>query len=141
MRRALWGMVCALVCICAVAAWVAGAPSRGAAQSLTHGGYDLRLFRHAVDSNLVFFDDLVVPLDDRIGEEGNGFRMILHGLNPLHTGLLWAPSGYSTTWITSVPALALLAAPVTLLAGPLVSYNLLMLAALYDLNGAQDQIK
>ena len=54
---------------------------------------------------------------------------ILHGVNPLHTGLLWAPSGYSTTWITSVPALALLAAPVTLLAGPLVSYNLLMLAA------------
>ena len=54
---------------------------------------------------------------------------ILHGLNPLHTGLLWAPSGYSTTWITSVPVLSLLAAPVTLLAGPLVSYNLLMLAA------------
>ena len=54
---------------------------------------------------------------------------ILHGVNPLHTGLLWAPSGYSTAWITSVPALALLAAPVTLLAGPLVSYNLLMLAA------------
>ena len=54
---------------------------------------------------------------------------ILHGLNPLHTGLLWAPSGYSTTWITSVPVLALLAAPVTLVGGPLVSYNLLMLAA------------
>jgi len=54
---------------------------------------------------------------------------IMHGVNPLHTGLLWAPSGYSTTWITSVPALALLAAPVTLLAGPLVAYNLLMLAA------------
>ena len=54
---------------------------------------------------------------------------ILHGHDPLHTALLWAPSGYSTTWITSVPVLALLAAPVTLLAGPLVSYNLLMLAA------------
>jgi acyl-CoA dehydrogenase len=41
-----------------------------------------KMGRHAVDSNLVFFDDLVVPADDRIGEEGEGFRMILHGLNP-----------------------------------------------------------
>jgi acyl-CoA dehydrogenase len=41
-----------------------------------------KMGRHAVDSNLVFFDDLVVAADDRIGEEGEGFRMILHGLNP-----------------------------------------------------------
>jgi acyl-CoA dehydrogenase len=41
-----------------------------------------KMGRHAVDSNLVFFDDLAVPADDRIGEEGEGFRMILHGLNP-----------------------------------------------------------
>ena len=54
---------------------------------------------------------------------------IWHGLNPLHTGLVWAPAGYPTPWMTSIPALALLAAPVTLVAGPLVSYNLLMLAA------------
>ncbi|MDX6600316.1 MAG: hypothetical protein QOE87_4203 [Gaiellales bacterium] len=54
---------------------------------------------------------------------------MLHGINPLHTDLLWAPSGYPTTWITSMPALALLAAPITLLAGPLVSYNVLMLVA------------
>jgi hypothetical protein len=54
---------------------------------------------------------------------------IQHGLNPLHTGLVWAPSGYPTTWMTSIPAPSLLAAPITLLAGPLVSYNLLMLAA------------
>ena len=54
---------------------------------------------------------------------------IQHGLNPLHTSLVWAPSGYPTTWMTSVPALGLLAAPITVLAGPLVSFNLLMLAA------------
>ena len=41
-----------------------------------------KMGRHAVDSNLVFFDDLPVPLEDRIGEEGDGFRIILHGLNP-----------------------------------------------------------
>jgi acyl-CoA dehydrogenase len=41
-----------------------------------------KMGRHAVDSNMVFFDNLKVPLRDRIGPEGQGFRMILHGLNP-----------------------------------------------------------
>lgn len=41
-----------------------------------------KMGRHAVDSNMVFFEDMEVPEDDRIGEEGEGFRAILHGLNP-----------------------------------------------------------
>jgi acyl-CoA dehydrogenase len=41
-----------------------------------------KMGRHAIDSNMVFFNGLPVPAEDRIGEEGNGFRMILHGLNP-----------------------------------------------------------
>ena len=41
-----------------------------------------KMGRHAVDSNMLFIDGLKVPEADRIGPEGNGFRMILHGLNP-----------------------------------------------------------
>jgi acyl-CoA dehydrogenase len=41
-----------------------------------------KMGRHAVDSNLVFFEDMEIPADDRIGAEGEGFRAILHGLNP-----------------------------------------------------------
>jgi acyl-CoA dehydrogenase len=41
-----------------------------------------KMGRKAVDSNEVFFDGLRVPAADRIGEEGRGFRYILHGLNP-----------------------------------------------------------
>jgi acyl-CoA dehydrogenase len=41
-----------------------------------------KMGRHAVDSNMVFFEDMEIPEDDRIGEEGEGFRAILHGLNP-----------------------------------------------------------
>jgi len=41
-----------------------------------------KMGRHAVDSNMVFFADMEVPGEDRIGEEGRGFRYILHGLNP-----------------------------------------------------------
>jgi acyl-CoA dehydrogenase len=41
-----------------------------------------KMGRHAVDSDMLFFDGLVVPAEDRIGAEGDGFRLILHGLNP-----------------------------------------------------------
>ncbi len=41
-----------------------------------------KMGRKAVDSNAVFIDGLPVPEADRIGEEGEGFRLILHGLNP-----------------------------------------------------------
>lgn len=47
---------------------------------------DVRLIhkmgRHAVDSNMLFITDLFVPEQDRIGAEGDGFRIILKGLNP-----------------------------------------------------------
>ncbi len=41
-----------------------------------------KLGRHAVDSNMLFFDGLEIPEADRVGEEGRGFEYILHGLNP-----------------------------------------------------------
>jgi acyl-CoA dehydrogenase len=41
-----------------------------------------KMGRHAVDSNLLFISDLRIPEDDRIGAEGEGFKIILHGLNP-----------------------------------------------------------
>src|SRR5580692_4702211 len=41
-----------------------------------------KMGRAAVDSNQVFIDGLEVPDEDRIGEEGSGFKYILHGLNP-----------------------------------------------------------
>lgn len=41
-----------------------------------------KMGRAAVDSNQLFIDGLEVPLDDRIGEEGSGFKYLLHGLNP-----------------------------------------------------------
>ena len=41
-----------------------------------------KMGRKAVDSNELFIDNLPVPQDDLIGEEGQGFRAILHGMNP-----------------------------------------------------------
>ncbi len=41
-----------------------------------------KMGRKAVDSNALFIDDLVVPVEDRIGDEGAGWKYLLHGLNP-----------------------------------------------------------
>ena len=41
-----------------------------------------KMGRKCVDSNELFIDGLPIPKEDLIGEEGQGFRQILHGLNP-----------------------------------------------------------
>ena len=41
-----------------------------------------KMGRNAVSSNELFIDGLEVPVEDRVGEEGQGFRYILDGLNP-----------------------------------------------------------
>lgn len=54
---------------------------------------------------------------------------LAHHLDPLFTHLVWQPSGLNLAWTTSIPTLALLAMPLTLTFGPVLSYNLLSLAA------------
>jgi len=41
-----------------------------------------KMGRKCVPSYMTFYDNLVVSKDDLIGEEGKGFRYILHSLNP-----------------------------------------------------------
>ena len=41
-----------------------------------------KMGRNAVDSNTTFIDNYFVPEEDLIGEEGKGFRYLLHSLNP-----------------------------------------------------------
>jgi acyl-CoA dehydrogenase len=41
-----------------------------------------KMGRAAVDSNMLFIENLEVPMENRIGEEGQGFKLLLHGLNP-----------------------------------------------------------
>ncbi len=54
---------------------------------------------------------------------------LLHGLNPFFTNTLFVPDGADLGGVVTVPLPALVAAPITLLFGPIVSYNLLMLAS------------
>jgi hypothetical protein len=53
-----------------------------------------------------------------------------HLINPLYTQQIAAPAGHSLAWVTTVPPLALLVTPLTLVAGPVVSFNLLAAVAL-----------
>ena len=41
-----------------------------------------KMGRNAISSNELFIDDLRVPVEDRIGNEGEGFSYLLDGLNP-----------------------------------------------------------
>lgn len=41
-----------------------------------------KMGRKAIESNAVFIDDLHVPADALVGEEGRGFHYLLEGLNP-----------------------------------------------------------
>ncbi|MFI4994291.1 MAG: acyl-CoA dehydrogenase family protein [Hyphomicrobiales bacterium] len=41
-----------------------------------------KMGRHGVDSNELFIEGMRVPQADRIGSEGEGFKSILHGMNP-----------------------------------------------------------
>ncbi|WP_089105049.1 acyl-CoA dehydrogenase family protein [Streptomyces hyaluromycini] len=41
-----------------------------------------KMGRNAVTSNELFIDELRIPVEDRVGEEGQGFRYLLDGLNP-----------------------------------------------------------
>jgi hypothetical protein len=54
---------------------------------------------------------------------------IAHGLNPSISHFVWAPQGDNLTWRTAVPMAALATLPVTLLGGPVLSFNLLGLLA------------
>ncbi|MEK0416183.1 MAG: hypothetical protein RI949_189 [Pseudomonadota bacterium] len=41
-----------------------------------------KMGRKCVDSNQMFIDGLEIPVENRIGEEGQGFKYLLHGINP-----------------------------------------------------------
>ena len=41
-----------------------------------------KMGRHAVGSNMLFINELFIPEENRIGAEGDGFKIILQGLNP-----------------------------------------------------------
>jgi len=52
-----------------------------------------------------------------------------HHLNPFTTNYVWYPVGYNLAWTTSIPAVALIMTPVTLLLGANASFNILALLA------------
>jgi hypothetical protein len=54
---------------------------------------------------------------------------IAHGLNPFVTHYQWSPTGVNVVQGAMIPTAALVMAPVTALAGPVVSYNVLSLGS------------
>jgi hypothetical protein len=48
---------------------------------------------------------------------------LLHAQNPFVTHAVFTPEGANLTWVTTVPGLALVFAPLTFLVGPVAAYN------------------
>jgi hypothetical protein len=79
-----------------------------------------------------------VPHLDAVGMDPNFFVWMLrwwpyslaHLVDPLRTTLLTARGASTLAWTSSVPALAMLAAPLTETMGPVVSFNLLTVLAI-----------
>jgi hypothetical protein len=53
---------------------------------------------------------------------------LAHLHDPFAANVVWAPHGIDLAWTTTVPGASLLALPLTLLAGPVVAYNVLAVA-------------
>jgi hypothetical protein len=54
---------------------------------------------------------------------------IRHRLNPFICRLVWAPDGFNLAWSGGMPLAALVAAPLTSVAGPVATYNVMAIAA------------
>ncbi|TDL15477.1 acyl-CoA dehydrogenase NM domain-like protein [Rickenella mellea] len=52
----------------------------------------------SVDANQVFFDNFEVPVSDRVGDEGDGFKIILHGMKYVPS----LPSSYHIHPLTQI---------------------------------------
>jgi hypothetical protein len=48
---------------------------------------------------------------------------LLHGKNPFFTHYVWSPAGVNLAWVNSVPIVSIVFSPLTLLVGPVASYN------------------
>ncbi|HVC87935.1 MAG TPA: hypothetical protein VNC40_10990 [Gaiellaceae bacterium] len=111
-----------------------GRPARSSAGGRLDAVPILALAVYSVAAFLMF--GLRVVLAPRLSYVGTGVdpqifiwsfawwpHAVLHGLNPFITHAIWAPDGLNLAWTTSVPGLALLFTPVTLLAGPVTAFN------------------
>lgn len=85
-------------------------------------------------------DVLLSPGDRVVGDLGAdktifmwSFRWwpyaILHGHDPFDANVVWVPHGIDLSWVTSVPLISFVLAPLTAAAGPVATYNVAVLAA------------
>jgi hypothetical protein len=49
----------------------------------------------------------------------------LNGLDPINSGVLYAPDGFNLTWATTMPIVVLVLSPITAVIGQIAAYNLL----------------
>jgi hypothetical protein len=109
------------------------------AEPSLHGA--LAFVIYAVADVLVFGRSTIGSLETKVvGDAGAdktiymwSFRWwphaLSHGHDPLNANVVWVPHGVDLAWVTAVPFLSLVLAPLTAAAGPIATYNVVALAA------------
>jgi len=54
---------------------------------------------------------------------------LAHGIDPFISRATWAPGGIDLSWVTAIPGPSMFAFPLTWMAGPIVTYNVLAILA------------
>src|SRR5258708_19057066 len=86
--------------------------------------FGLRLVLESGSQYIGFYDDPQIP----IWSFAWWPHALLHGENPFFTHYVWSPAGVNLAWVNSVPIVSIVFAPLTLLIGPIASYNVAAIA-------------
>jgi hypothetical protein len=86
--------------------------------------FGVRLLVESGSQYIGSYDDPQIP----IWSFGWWPHALLHGQNPFFTHSVWAPEGVNLAWANTVPAISIAFAPLTLIVGPIASYNVATIA-------------
>jgi hypothetical protein len=86
--------------------------------------FGLRLILESGSQYIGSYDDPQIP----IWSFAWWPHALLHGENPFFTHYVWSPAGVNLAWVNSVPIVSIVFAPLTLLVGPIASYNVATIA-------------
>ena len=112
-----------------------GSPGSGVDGSRTSARSPVYLAASVLLFGLGFLRDPMHRVVGGVSSESDAFLWFMawwphaigHGIDPFFTHVVWAPTGISLIWTTSVPVPALILAPLTVAFGPVVSFGVLQL--------------
>ena len=131
-QRALWGS--------AVDHPTAPAPGEEKAVSGQTGAHFIAFFAYLALAVIFTLPTSLHPTRALLGDGGDNYqgawflwyfaKAVIHGHNPFYTDLIYYPFGANLAWATLDPLVGMLALPLSLSLGPVVTYNISLILQL-----------